>query len=92
MFFAQTSPEQRRAVMSVVGDKEYLSHCDTYYLKPGFIYVTQKPAVIATVLGFCDTGGLLGRKVLYITEFNELSVRKLKKIGSTDYYTNAENK
>jgi len=170
--------------MSVVGDKEYLARCDTYYLKPGFIYVTQKPAVIATVLGSCvsvcfydtknkfggmnhylypearddkirtakygdvsimelyrtmlefgsvhqnlvaqivgggylednsdseavskenvavckrcleklqikiiseDTGGLLGRKVLYITEYNELAVTKLKRIRSTDFYYN----
>ena len=170
----------------MVGDKEYISLCDTYYLRAGYIYVTQKPTVIATVLGSCvsvclydtenrfggmnhylfpeakskgertakygdvsimelyrtmrefgsvhknivaqvvgggflegnpdsefiskeninvckrileklhikiiseDTGGLLGRKVLYITEYNELAVTKLKKIRLTDYYYNQD--
>jgi chemotaxis protein CheD len=34
-------------------DNNYLAKCERYYLKPGFVYVTLTPTVIATVLGSC---------------------------------------
>jgi chemotaxis protein CheD len=33
-----------------------------------------------------DTGGTMGRKLIYFTEFNEIFVAKLQKIRTTDFY------
>jgi chemotaxis protein CheD len=34
-----------------------------------------------------DTGGIMGRKLVYFSEYNEIFVAKLQKIRSTDYYS-----
>ena len=34
-----------------------------------------------------DTGGIMGRKLIYFSEQNEIFVAKLQKIRSTDYYS-----
>jgi chemotaxis protein CheD len=34
-----------------------------------------------------DTGGIMGRKLVYFSEHNEIFVAKLQKIRSTDYYS-----
>jgi len=173
--------------MSVINDKNYIEKCEKYYLKPGYIYITEEPSVIYTVLGSCvsvclydkrqkiggvchyllpkkraqdtpttkwgdiaitalynafidfnsqpsdllaqivggaylegnassqsvasdnvqiarkmlkkfsiniiseDTGGTLGRKILYYSEVNEIMVCKVQKLRATDYNVNYEN-
>jgi chemotaxis protein CheD len=51
--------------MGLSKDQSYLAKCERYYLKPGYVYVTQYPTVIATVLGSCVAVCLYDKRIRY---------------------------